>query len=87
MAKKFSDSARMTVTVPQSTREAIGELAKYLGVTDATAAQHLIRVGLTVEAFAMGGGEVFSRLPNGEVRVLADREGNFINRLPFPKSE
>ena len=79
------DTSRTTISLPKVTKEAIEALAHEKGCSFSTATQHLITIGLTQEAIALGGGEVFARLPNGEQRVLADKSGNYTHRTPFTR--
>lgn len=77
---------RLSITVPVTTREAIHSLAIRMGVSDSSAAQHLLKIGLTAESIAFGGGEIVARINGGEERILADRDGNFTHRLPMLES-
>jgi hypothetical protein len=79
-------TVRLTITVPASTKEAIRELAKRMNMSEAGAAQHLLKLGLTTEAVAFNGGEVTATFPDGRQRVLADKHGNYLYRLTSPSS-
>lgn len=81
MKRKEMETARMSITMPLSTKEAVGVLAEKMGVSESYAAQHLLKIGLTNEAIAYAGGEIIARLPSGEQRVLADKSGNFLHRV------
>lgn len=76
-------TTRMTITVPIQTWEAIDELAKEMNITGSAATQHLLKIGMTVEAVAIGGGQVLAKFANGDSRVLADSNGNFTYRTPL----
>jgi redox-regulated HSP33 family molecular chaperone len=76
-----SETTRLTITVPVSTKEAINELASRMGVSESYATQHLIKIGMTAEAVAFAGGEIVAHLPNGKIKVIADQNGNYLQRL------
>jgi hypothetical protein len=74
------ETARISVTIPTETKEAIDQFAEEMGITMAHATQHFIKVGMTAEAIALEGGEVFARYPNGEQVPVANSRGNFFYR-------
>lgn len=76
-------TTRMTITVPIQTKNAIDEFAEEMNITGSSAAQHLLKIGMTVEAVAIGGGQVVADFGNGDKRVLADGNGNYTHRTPL----
>ena len=74
------ETARISVTIPIETKEAIDQFAEEMGITSAHAAQHFIKIGMTAEAIALDGGEVIGRYPNGEQFPMANSRGNFFYR-------
>ena len=79
-----SETSRMSLTVPVSTKEAIAEWAQEIGVSELSAANHFLKLGMTAEAIAYAGGKIIAFLENGDQRVLADQNGNYFQRLPRP---
>lgn len=77
---------RVYVSVPGATKEAILALADRLQESESSAALHLLRLGLTAESIAFSGGRIEAILPDGQVRVLADQNGNYLYRLPLPNA-
>jgi len=74
------ETARLSVTVPIETKEAIDQYAEEMGVTTSHATQHFIKIGMTAEAIALEGGEVIARYANGEQIPVANNRGNFFYR-------
>jgi hypothetical protein len=78
---KNKETVRITITMPNTTKSAIDELADRMGISESSAAQHLLKIGLTVEAVAFDGGNVIAHTSDGGEHILADRMGNFVIRL------
>lgn len=74
------ETTRISVTLPNETKAAIDQYAEEIGVTAARATQHFIKIGMTTEAIALEGGEVFARYPNGDQLPVANSRGNFLYR-------
>ena len=70
--------SRVSVTLPESTKKVIENLAEEYGLTVSGFIQHMIARGLTLEAIIKDGGKIYLLNPDGEQVLLATKNGHFI---------
>jgi len=79
-------TARISVTLPKTTKNAIEQFAEDRGVTLGYATQHFLKIGMTAETIALEGGEVVAIYPDGNRLPVANSRGNFFYRKALESS-
>lgn len=74
----MSKKSRISLTLPESTKQLIAQLAKKYGVSASQLMQTLIERGLTIEALAGNGGELIFKTPDDREILVVSSYGHLV---------